>query len=1231
MSLLKTKTGGPPGATGRRPVLPMYYLVIAVTFLVLPAYAQETVIIPYDASKPVSQQQPNQRYVPYERFLELWEAAKAHRRGPIPPDAPQKYTLDNARHDAVLDGRVLTLTSALDFHTFGNDPVEIPLQFGGRNWLTATLDGAPAPFENGKLLVTKPGIHQLVLTSTETLEASSTKTWLLRIPKTPAGLLTITLPDDFSSVTFAEDAPVLERVENSRKIVSRVLAGATDISVNFDFQERRSRRGGTAATLPASARLTHRITTGAAWENIETTAEFDPNGTGIGQFALFVPADLQPTDIRAPGLRSWKLTANADADGRTRLDIVLLSPVSRKYAVTIITERPVPPGKQTSPFIGAEARRVDVEVTLQSEPGAEFLNVNSGDAQQTGVDSFALARTDATISYETKIREIKRDAVINAVYQVNRSKIDVVASIRLRTKETNVQPLTDITLAIPSDFDVETVQGGTLRDWWRDSKGLHLRFHPRNKETALVVYLVKQFGTPPKDLELLPIRVEGFQNVTGEAVIAAHKGDEAALQITGAIEVAPEKAAKGFTILPPLERKRAFTFSKPDFHGKVTLAPRPVRMSAAWVTHVQAHEGWLGWRTKARFVVRQGSTRNVTFSLPEKAPEARITGPEVREVTSKIDDERRVYTVALQNDLISTTDITIDLDQPATDPVAGIEFSGLERQDGYIAAENVSEYEMTLQPRGLDTAQPTDLPFIPPLTIGASIHRAPSSSDGWALGVALDRLEKTGSRAAFVSWVEITTAIREDGTEWNRAVYHLQNRSLQFLPVRLPADTELITARVAGENTRADSGQIDGKSVLLIPLIKTRPGDISYDVELVYRRVAGSRHLRWLARRELDDPDLPGITVERTLWNLRLPEKYPLLGNPDRAGNMETVIAEVNQAEKWSGMLEELKSLGSIASSSGASRYSRNEAQENFDNLARQLDKETAEAHDRRGDAVSFGKKGKREIFQTEEASKRRSEIQSQIEQERKKQGGAGAATKNGVERDGDLDGQTGQYNAKEWNDNAVYKQKADAINGEATATENLKAAKKPGTQLLLNDNIALDQSSDLSESGTDKALNDIDEVAPDRTSDEKAGQDAMLLPQQQAAFGAARGNAVPELQAAMAPAPATAPPALQRPVSLPQPALQQLGLQGRVSLNAAFPLEGREYHFKKLKSNARLDFRIASEPAMTKLANWAWFAGLAFTLGLIMRTWKKVLTSGMEKRSAAFRAEELFHRRLEK
>ena len=69
------------------------------------AFASETVIVPYDATKPIAGQKPDQFYLPYERFLELWEAAKMNRTGARAEPAVVAYVLSAARYDGVVGER----------------------------------------------------------------------------------------------------------------------------------------------------------------------------------------------------------------------------------------------------------------------------------------------------------------------------------------------------------------------------------------------------------------------------------------------------------------------------------------------------------------------------------------------------------------------------------------------------------------------------------------------------------------------------------------------------------------------------------------------------------------------------------------------------------------------------------------------------------------------------------------------------------------------------------------------------------------------------------------------------------------------------------------------------------------------------------------------------------------------------------------------------------------------
>ena len=409
------------------------------------------------------------------------------------------------------------------------------------------------------------------------------------------------------------------------------------------------------------------------------------------------------------------------------------------------------------------------------------------------------------------LAEPQREARVDYVYQVDRRKIELIASLQLSAKGDD---LLDLTLVLPAEFEVQAVESARLQDWWREGDTLHLRFRGATPEmTPLVVYLVRQYAAAPTQLAVRPLTLEGFKKVSGEAVIAAHKGVEAAMQIsTEAREVAPANCATDFQILPPLERKRGFVFKDQTFSGEVTLTALPAKMDALWVMHAQAHEGWVALSTHARLTLRQGSVDRASFALPASVPEARVSGGEVRETRSQVAGDQRIYEVQFQRDVADVVELTVDCELPNPGEVAmpAITFPDAQMTSGFVLTENASEFEMKLQTSGVDPAPTSEIPFLPELSKGAGVFRA---QPGWRVTVGTERLEKAASRAAFVAWAELTSALRRDGTEWHRATYRLQNRSLQFLPVVLPAAAELMSVRVAGQNVRADAGpQAQGRA-----------------------------------------------------------------------------------------------------------------------------------------------------------------------------------------------------------------------------------------------------------------------------------------------------------------------------------------------------------------------------------------------------------------------------------
>ena len=311
-----------------------------------------------------------------------------------------------------------------------------------------------------------------------------------------------------------------------------------------------------------------------------------------------------------------------------------------EYSFAITCERPMPklPAELRAPVFSAAAKRLESGVALFAGKGVEVTAQPAATLRQTPItppsDAWGrlIAAYDGTgaLAYRAALAEARREARVDYAYQVNRRKIELIASLQLFAKGDDLRAMT---VALPAQFDVQAVQSERLQDWWREGDTLHLRFAGATPEmTPLVVYLVRQYAAAPTELEVQPLVLDGFKKVSGEAVIAAHKGVEVTMKLSAeGTEIAPEKAATDFQILPPLERKRGFTFKDQKFAAQVALAALPAKTNALWVMHAQAHEGWVGVSTHAQLTMRQGSIDRAAFSLPAAVPEARVTGDEVRE------------------------------------------------------------------------------------------------------------------------------------------------------------------------------------------------------------------------------------------------------------------------------------------------------------------------------------------------------------------------------------------------------------------------------------------------------------------------------------------------------------------------------------------------------------------------------------------------------------------------
>jgi hypothetical protein len=174
----------------------------------------------------------------------------------------------------------------------------------------------------------------------------------------------------------------------------------------------------------------------------------------------------------------------------------------------------------------------------------------------------------------------------------------------------------------------------------------------------------------------------------------------------------------------------------------------------------------------------------------------------------------------------------------------------------------------------------------------------------------------------------------------------LQNRSEQFLRVKVPKGLRLWSAKVAGQPVKPVISADSTEGQVLIPLVKTSPGGLPYDVYLYFADEAAKplvEPLNGITRLKPPGVSIVGIPVTQTTWSLQLPSGYRYL-RP--GGNMSPVAGTVEMLNLGiEARLEQLKRLEkTYRDVAGLSIQREQMAQRNWELFNKKLAEEISQA-----------------------------------------------------------------------------------------------------------------------------------------------------------------------------------------------------------------------------------------------------------------------------------------------
>ena len=911
-----------------------------------PPPSQHSVIIPYDGSKPIDGQEPERFYLDYATFQDLWTKAKASRvreSTTVDPAALAKadFTFSSSLHRATVSEDKIEVEARYELQTRGPKWQKVPFAFESATAREITLDGSTAAVRDGYLLVEKSGRHQIAVR----YEIAVDENWRAvdwKAPLASASMLTITMPDDRLEPVVT-GAALLESDDAGKPVFIAALGNRNQIALA------RQARGLNSSKLerPRLAQIESLLVVRKGVQQLDSKIVLQFPGAKQQSFSIDLDAGFTPVHFSAPNLATWGLSA-AENGVRT-LEFDLAEPAVGALAVELTAEAPLEQllGQSAFPQVGAEAVRVEHTMIVAAGNGMAVIPKPTGEHRRVtipgnraatdakNVAAFASLAGAERLPLDVAPAPAEREAKIEYAFQVSGSKLEIVASLELTSEDA----LLDISIDLPEGAAIDQVEGPPGTDWIQVEQQLRLRLPPLpegEKTTGVIVGLVQEFANEQQALTLTPIGLPGFDKVHGSGVVVAHAAKETVLRFDQerhiVREVEADRVSQNIEVIAPLVRKHGFTFEEGEFVANLQLADLTPQFDTRSVLFAQVYDTWVSLMYNLDIEVQRSAINAVTFSLPEDLPEGRILSGELREVRTEVVDGRRIYTATFQRDVLDVLNFSLQTEIPLNGGEADLSDLVVEntrRFDRFIVLETRTDDELETTLTGVESVPKEYVPYLPQTLLNAQYFQA---STGWQFALQTEKLESTAGNDAVITECELTTAFRANGEEWHRAIYKMLNRSLQFLPVKLDPNAELVAVRVSDEEVRADHGVIDGEDVLLVPLIQTQPGELSYAVELVYRRPASDQQL--LGRTfeiTLDDPQISGQTVEQTFWRVYAPEGYAVKGFD---GNMEEITGDDRLGEKIAANLAEMKRLNKLAMSGISGTAAQQRAQSNVDRLA---------------------------------------------------------------------------------------------------------------------------------------------------------------------------------------------------------------------------------------------------------------------------------------------------------
>jgi hypothetical protein len=680
---------------------------------------EQTIYVPYERLKNVFEKQGRGVFLPYEKFQELWNAARAQSRTQQPPERPVDAVITEIDNEATIADQVVNVRAKLQIEILGKGWVLVPLRLGNSAIRSAKIGDVPArivlnPQTGHQLLWQKEGVPpqqiELLLEYTRAFAKTPGQSSVeFDAPQAPINRWRIRVPEASMSVQVE---PLIAATLTPQDPASGAATGSDLLAfvgaaptVKISWNPKAEGAAGLEAFATVQTEQQMVVSEGVARSSIKL--DYEISRAKLTQLVLEIPADQKVVNVFDRNVQRWVFEP---AEGKQTIRVDLFEATQGQQSLVVELEQ----------FINATESSYQVSLPLVRAVGVGRQQGIVVVRLDEGLQGEAVKRTGLLQLDQNDLPETLRKTAWGFVYRYSAVPYELVVNIEKVLPRISVTELVEAELSaanlvlnwqglfsiedaglfqlrvdLPDGFEVRTIQGKTIGDSEAAAVDSYHRVSA-DANTWLVNLSRKAFGKVGLSVQLeRPLADPNLRSPTGTAstieaplprataadvefaqgslVVSAPESLHVnPAQIDGLRDISFDEAFQAIPATPvgskQLRPVLAYAFAKGVAKLSMTAERRPPQVTVNQLVRAEIASGVVKFNISLFYDIKYSGVKSLRIDVPATLTAVHNDSKSLRkeEITPKPDDVAEGYTAwsfAAETELLGASEILLSWEQ----------------------------------------------------------------------------------------------------------------------------------------------------------------------------------------------------------------------------------------------------------------------------------------------------------------------------------------------------------------------------------------------------------------------------------------------------------------------------------------------------------------------------------------------------------------------------------------